>query len=144
MTNTLEGFLLSNFQQQYVQCALPPKQQLKTSAQTAVNLRLPPPPLDGVETCPAPAADHLHQRQRGPHQRGPWPGNQKRRTHHMKHILGNLVSSLSQGWHFLVSGLTRQELGLGPTRGPRQIIGSRCCHHFADCMSVSNTGCRAT
>ena len=62
-------------------CALPPKQQLKTSAQTAVNLRLPPPPLDGVETCPAPPADHLHQRQRGPHQRGPWPGNQRTTSH---------------------------------------------------------------
>merc|ERR1712105_100453 len=53
---------------------------------------------------------------RGPYQRGPWPGNPIWKS--------GFITFL--GWHFLVAGLTRQELGLGPTRGPRQIIGSRC------------------
>ena len=35
------------------------------------------------------------------------------------------LCSMLQGWHFLVPGLTKQDLQLGPTREPRQIIGSR-------------------
>ena len=72
------------------------------------------------------------------------------RSHHVKcfkiiekDFFGNLDLLLFQGWHFLVSGLTRQDLGLGPTRGPRQIIGSRC--YLSSSMHVwSNLGCRAT
>ena len=77
---------------------------------------------------------------------------------HIKGDLGKVISYqdhdveimmgfiIIQGWHFLVAGLTRQDLGLGPTRGPRQIIGSRCplVKQCSACVFLTIKGCRAT